>query len=159
MTRRSPPIAARSADNLSPAKIRAVLDTNVVVSAVLTSGGAEAYTLDLAAVRKIQIFATTAILAEYEGVLRRPKFSRISPQLINGALDLIRHVAILVKPTEILAVSADESDNRFLECAEAADADYLVTGNKRHFPARWKRTAVIGARELVELRVDAERSE
>jgi predicted nucleic acid-binding protein len=66
-------------------------------------------------------------------------------------------VAILVNPTRTLAVSGDESDNRFLECAEAADVDYLVTGNKRDFPAQWKRTAVIGARELVEL--DAQRPE
>jgi putative PIN family toxin of toxin-antitoxin system len=110
-------------------------------------------------VRKIQIYATPAILPEYEGVLRRPKFSRISPNVMNGALDLIRRMAILVKPAETLAVSADESDNRLLECAEAADADYLVTGNKRHFPAHWKKTAVIGEREFVELLIDAERSE
>jgi len=138
--------------------IRVVLDTNVVVSAVITRGGAEAHTLDLAAVRKIQIYATPAILTEYEEVLRRSKFIRISPKVIDGALDLIRRVAILVNPTETLTVSSDESDNRFLECAEAADADYLVTGNKRHFPAQWKECMVIGARELVELLIDAERS-
>jgi uncharacterized protein len=139
--------------------IRAVLDTNVIVSAVLTRGGAEAHALDLAAVRKIQIYATPAILTEYEEVLRRSKFSRISPKVMDSALDLIRRMAILVNPTETLAVSADESDNRFVECAEAADADYLVTGNKRHFPAEWKKCMVIGARELVELLIDAERAE
>jgi uncharacterized protein len=135
--------------------IRAVLHTNVIVSAVLTHGGAEAHALDLAAVRKIQIYATPAILTEYEEVLRRSKFSRISPKVMDSALDLIRRAAILVNPT----VSADDSDNRFLECAEAADADYLVTGNKRHFPAQWKKCMVIGARELVELLIDAERAE
>jgi uncharacterized protein len=109
-------------------------------------------------VRKIQIYATPAILTEYEEVLRRSKFSRVSPKVVNGALELIRRVAIL-NPTDTLAVSSDESDNRFLECAEAADADYLVTGNKRHFPAQWKKTVVIGARELVELLIDAERAE
>ena len=36
-------------------------------------------------------------------------------------------------------------------CAEAADADYLVTGNKRHFPARWKKTKVVSAREIIEI--------
>ena len=139
--------------------IRAVLDTNVIVSAVLTRGGAEARVLDLAAVRKIQIYATPAILTEYEEVLGRTKFRRVSPEVIGGALDLIRRVAILVNPTVTLAVSPDESDNRFLECAEAADADCLVTGNRRHFPARWKKTVVMGARELEELLIDAERSE
>jgi len=139
--------------------IRAVLDTNVIVSAVLTRGGAEAHALDLAAVRKIQIYATPAILNEYEEVLRRSKFRRVSPKVADGALELIRRVAIQVNPTETLTVSTDESDNRFLECAEVVDADYLVTGNRRHFPAHWKKCMVIGARELVELLIDAERGE
>jgi putative PIN family toxin of toxin-antitoxin system len=139
--------------------IRVVLDTNVVVSAVLTRGGAEAYALDLAAARKIQLCISAEILAEYEGVLRRAKFSRVSPKAIDAALELIRRVAIVVRPKEKLAVSTDEDDNRFLECAEAAAADYLVTGNKRHFPGQWKECMVIGARELVELLIDAERSE
>lgn len=139
--------------------IRVVLDTNVVVSAVLTRGGAEAHALDLAAARKIQLYVSVAILTEYEAVLRRSKFSRVSPKAIDTALELIQRVAIIVNPKEMLGVSSDESDNRFLECAEAADADYLVTGNKRHFPEQWKRCMVIGARELVELLIDAERSE
>jgi uncharacterized protein len=110
-------------------------------------------------VRKFQIYATPAILTEYDEVLRRSKFRRLSPKVIDGMLALIRRVAILVNPTETLAVSPDETDNRFLECAEAADGDYLVTGNKRHFPEQWKKTVVIGARELVELLIDAERPE
>lgn len=74
--------------------IRAVLDTNVIVSAALTRGGAEAHALDLAAVRKIQICATSAIMTEYEEVLRRPKFSRVSRNVTDAAIDLIRRVAI-----------------------------------------------------------------
>jgi len=45
--------------------------------------------------------------------------------------------------------STHDADNRFLECAEAAGADFLVTGNKRHFPKRWKKTQVVNARELM----------
>jgi uncharacterized protein len=41
--------------------------------------------------------------------------------------------------------------NRFLECAEAASADCLFTGNKRNFPKRWKTTVVVNARELLGL--------
>jgi uncharacterized protein len=36
-----------------------------------------------------------------------------------------------------------------LECAEAGEADFLVTGNKRHFPAHWGKTRVVNARELI----------
>jgi predicted nucleic acid-binding protein len=49
-----------------------------------------------------------------------------------------------------LAVSPDERDNRFLECAESAGADFLVTGNRRHFPKVWKTTRIVSTRELVE---------
>jgi predicted nucleic acid-binding protein len=48
-------------------------------------------------------------------------------------------------------VSPDPDDNKFLECAQAAGADYLVTGNKRHFPKRWGKTKVVNARELLDL--------
>ncbi|MBL8230780.1 MAG: putative toxin-antitoxin system toxin component, PIN family [Bryobacterales bacterium] len=108
--------------------IRVVLDTNVIVSAVLTRGGAEAYALDLAATRKIQRYVSAAILAEYEGVLRRPKFSRVSSKAIDTVLGLIRRVA-------------------------------MGDGNKRYFPEQWKKCLVIGARELVGLLINAERSE
>jgi predicted nucleic acid-binding protein len=42
-----------------------------------------------------------------------------------------------------------DADNRFLECAGAAEAEFLVTGNKRHFPKRWKKTRVVNARGLL----------
>ena len=48
-------------------------------------------------------------------------------------------------------VSLDRDDNIFLECAGEARADYLVTGNKRHFPKFWRSTKVINDRELTEI--------
>jgi predicted nucleic acid-binding protein len=45
--------------------------------------------------------------------------------------------------------STDEADTRFQECAETATADYLVTGNKRHFPKSCKTTEVVNAQELL----------
>jgi len=55
-----------------------------------------------------------------------------------------------VRPQHKLKVASDPDDNRFLECAEASGANYLVTGNKRHFPRQWKQTLVVNARELLE---------
>lgn len=63
----------------------------------------------------------------------------------------VRAVAELFEPTVTLTVAGDDADNRFLECAEAAQAAYLVTGNVRHFPAAWGRTRIITARHLIEL--------
>ena len=130
--------------------IRIVLDTNVVVSAMLNSSRSAADVLRLVLNQHVQLCVSEAFLEEYEGVLRRPKFRR--PALVVSALmKAIRATADKVEPTETLAVSADEADNRFLECAKAAGADYIVTGNQPHFPAILGRTRIINPRQLVEL--------
>ena len=102
--------------------IRLVLDTNVVVSALLNGFGYERYALDLAFNRKVQIAVSDAILSEYEDVLRRPKL-RLTPKLVTRSLRDLRLVARIVHPHRELKISADPGDNRFLECAETARAD------------------------------------
>ena len=77
------------------------------------------------------------VLAEYEDVLRRPRF-KLQPHRIDTALQAIPKVGHLVEPVNTIAISTHEADNRFLECADAAAADYLVTGNTRHFPQAYK---------------------
>jgi putative PIN family toxin of toxin-antitoxin system len=130
-------------------KLRVVLDTNVVVSAHLNAEGYERHVLDLVLAGKLQVAVSAAILEEYEGVLRRPKFG-IAPRQVGRALHLLRTAARMVRPHRRLKVARDPADNRFLECAEASKADYLVTGNKRHFPKQWRQTHVVHARELLE---------
>jgi putative PIN family toxin of toxin-antitoxin system len=129
--------------------IRVVLDTNVVVSAHLNPDGYERSVLDLALSGKLRIFVSEAILTEYESVLRRPKF-RLKPLDVSRSLRLLQAAARVVAPYGQLNAARDPGDNRFLECAEAAKADYLVTGNKRHFPKQWRQTLIVNARELLE---------
>jgi putative PIN family toxin of toxin-antitoxin system len=129
--------------------IRVVLDTNVVVSAHLNSEGYERSVLDLALSGKLRLFVSEAILREYESVLRRPKF-RLKPLSVSRSLRLLRAAARVVAPYGQISVARDPGDNRFLECAEAAKADYLVTGNKRHFPKQWRQTLIVNARDLLE---------
>jgi uncharacterized protein len=129
--------------------IRVVLDTNVVVSAHLNGEGYERHVLDLALAGKLRLAVSEAILEEYEGVLRRPKFG-ISRKQVGHSLGLLRAAARVVRPRRLLKVTRDPSDNHFLECAEAAKADYIVTGNKRHFPTKWRQTQIVNARELLE---------
>jgi predicted nucleic acid-binding protein len=50
-------------------------------------------------------------------------------------------------------------DNVFLECAEAADAHYLITGNLRDFPERWRHTQIVTAREFLEVIAGAQRGQ
>ena len=126
-----------------------MLDTNVVISAHLKNEGFERHALDLVLAGKLQLVASELILAEYAGVLARPKFA-ISRKRLARSMALIRNSAQIVSPSRKLTIANDSADNRFLECAEAARVDYLVTGNKRHFPLRWRQTSVVNARELIE---------
>jgi predicted nucleic acid-binding protein len=75
---------------------------------------------------------------------------------IEAAMASTREVAYLVEPTRTLSISIHESDNRFLECAEAARANYIVTGNRRHFPERHKETKVVNGRQFLDMLAESE---
>ena len=128
--------------------IRVVLDTNVLVSANLSEEGLEALVVSLALNQKIQLHVSEPILQEYERVLRYPRL-KFDPKEVARFLARLRRSSVLVMPTRKVSASPDEADNRFLECAESARADFLVTGNKKHFPKRWKTTEVVNTRELL----------
>ena len=123
--------------------ISVVLDTNVVVSAHVNSEGYERYVLDLVLAGKLALCASAEIFSECEGVLRRKKLG-ISARHANASLRLLR------KAARIVTATADPDDNKFLECAEASRAEFVVTGNKRHVPKKWRETQVVTARELLE---------
>jgi putative PIN family toxin of toxin-antitoxin system len=98
--------------------------------------------------KKVQLCVSEPIFKEYEQVLSYPRL-KFLPNEIDGFLARLRSASILVAPTHTVSASPDGPDNRSLECAEAAGADFLVTGNKRHFPKRWKTTQIVNARELL----------
>lgn len=128
---------------------RVVLDTNVLVSANLKPRGLEAYVASLALTRHTALFVSEPIIAEYEEVLRRPEL-RFVPDEIERFLALVRAAASLVRPERTLAICAHEAGNKFVECAGAANAHFLITGNKRHFPPQWETTRIGNAREFIE---------
>ena len=128
---------------------RIVLDTNVLVSALLSTKGNEFLALRLALSDAFEVGVTTAILNEYREVLERPRF-KISRLKIETLFLELEASARLVRPANAVEASPDEADNRFLECAETIDAEFLITGNKRHFPKTWKGTKVVNAREFLE---------
>lgn len=130
--------------------IRVVLDTNVIVSGLLVSDGLPAAILDLALQGKVRVALSHPIFAEMERVLRRPRFD-FEPRKIGSFLALFKSRAKLVSPTMTPDVCReDPSDNRFLECAEAAKAEFLITGNKSHFPLRYRNTVVVNPAEFWE---------
>ena len=128
--------------------IRVVLDTNVIVSALLRPGGAPAQVFVLAIGDSLQLCVSAAIYAEYEEVISRPRFQR-TDEAIDGTLRAVREKGFWVRPAAGLRVCADPDDNMFLECAQAARADYLVTGNLRHFPPSWEGAQIVTPRRLL----------
>ena len=90
--------------------IRVVIDTNVVVSANLVDEGPSAAILSLAIDKKIRMFVSAAVLAEYEEVLHRPRL-KFDPTHIEASLADIRDTAELVQPTRnIEEIKKDEPD-------------------------------------------------
>jgi putative PIN family toxin of toxin-antitoxin system len=130
--------------------IRVVIDTNVVISAALKPKGIEAALVAAALGGLLEWCASSEILDEYEDVLRRDKFP-FTRRWINQHLIDIRRAVKLVRPSHVVKQSPDEADNRFLECAETVRADFLVTGNTRHFPQEWKATIILRPRAFIGL--------
>jgi len=127
---------------------RVVLDTNVVVSAYLKKDGIERLILNLALSWHLKLLLSADVFAEYKDVLLRPKL-KLPQRLVLDSLALIRSNAHVVRPTRPVRAASDHDDDKFLECAEAAKADFLITGNLRHFPKEWKGTRVLNARQMI----------
>ena len=130
--------------------LRLVVDTNIVVSAALQPEGLQRTVILLAFTRPARLYVSKPILAEYRDVLSRQEL-QIRKGLQQQLLDLIKKRSRSVTPARILRVASDRADSIFLECADAARADYLVTGNLRHFPRFWRKTKIITSREFVGL--------
>jgi uncharacterized protein len=128
--------------------LRLVLDTNIVVSAALKPEGLQRTVLLLAITKPARLYVSTPIFEEYGQVLARPEF-QIRKGFRHQFLQRIATRSRFVSPAHRLQVTADPDDNMFLECADAARADYLITGNARHFPRYWKRTKIITSREFL----------
>lgn len=112
--------------------MRAVLDTNVLVSAALTANGNSRAILGMAFNGTITLFYSPGMLAEYLDVFARPKFLPISENGTSLVRD-IRTIGCLVVPDTSAVALPDESDRLFYDVAVYADA-VLVTGNKKHYP-------------------------
>jgi putative PIN family toxin of toxin-antitoxin system len=130
--------------------LRLVIDTNVVVSAALKPEGLQRTTLLLAITKPARFYVSPPILEEYADVLSRPELA-IRKGARQQLLQLIRNNSHIVTPSRRLEVASDPDDNVFLECADAARADYLITGNQKHFPRFWKKTKIITTREFISL--------
>ena len=129
----------------------AVIDTNVLVSALLSSN-AEAATVQLVA-RMIEgeiiPIYSDEILQEYQEVLHRKKF-KVDPAQIEMLLGAVEKYGFSVVPHSTGAVLPDMKDLAFYEVVmeKREDDAYLVTGNLKHFPVK---PFIITARQMLEI--------
>ena len=112
---------------------RVVLDTNVLVSALMTPSGNPAKVHKMFLAEELTLVYSEEILAEYEDVLFRPRL-RIPTDDADAVLEAIRQCGDLVTPNPSTDSMPDEDDRIFYDAAKCTGA-YLVTGNSRHYPS------------------------
>ena len=110
-----------------------VLDTNVLVSAMLSPGRKAYSILQAVLLGDFQLIFDTRIMQEYDQVLRYKKFGFAKAD-IDALLSLIREYGLEISASPIKNIPFnDESDRKFYEVAKYASA-ILITGNLKHFP-------------------------
>lgn len=117
---------------------RIVLDSNVIISGILF-GGHPGRLLEYALDGSVQCFLSLAILDEIREVLQRPKFG-LSPDQALTLVEEVHELCQIVTPqVRIRAITADPDDNMILECAAAANADVIVSGDSHLLDlGQWK---------------------
>ena len=114
---------------------RWVLDTNVLLSGLISANGPPGRLIDAVLARRLQIAFDDRILHEYKAVLARPKF-QFKPSDVTAFWEILPFQCHLVAmPVECLQAS-DPDDTKFLEVANATESKILVTGNARHYPEK-----------------------
>jgi putative PIN family toxin of toxin-antitoxin system len=108
--------------------LKVVFDTHIFISAFVIPGGKAEAAYSHALRKDFTLYSSVAILTEMVQKLRE-KFGWQQDK-ITPLLKAIAKVAIVIKTEPHLHHLTDEPDNRVLECADAVDADFIVTGDK-----------------------------
>jgi putative PIN family toxin of toxin-antitoxin system len=131
--------------------IRVVADTNVYVSAIVFGGTCEEI-LALTRAGVVELFFSPAIHGELRSVLRHT-FGWPESQ-VREALAEVSALASLIRPSVRLSgILSYDQDHRILECALAAEADFLVTGDKQHLQSlkTFRSITIVSPREFLDL--------
>ena len=118
--------------------LRIVFDSNVIISEFLF-GGPPARLLEHALDNSVQAFTSLSILDEVRDVLQRPKFGLSSDQALTLIEELHDLCEVVTPGRRVRAITADPDDNAILECAQAADAKLIVSGDSHLLDlGQWK---------------------
>ena len=130
--------------------MRIVLDTNVLVSGLLSPFGPPGEIVRLVSSGAVTLCLDARILAEYDAVLARPRFG-FDADSVAALLDYLDFASETGAAEPLAARLPDEDDEPFLEVALSCGADCLVTGNLAHFPAEARAgVAVLSPAQLID---------
>lgn len=131
--------------------MKITLDTNVLVSGLIQPFGPSGQIVRLVASGELTLCHDARILAEYREVLLREKF-RFDPERVEALLEEIRAGGIPITARPLAVRLPDPDDEAFLEIALAGEAQCLVTGNIKHYPAEARQgVEVLSPRSFIEL--------
>lgn len=128
--------------------LKVVIDTNIVVSGLLRPKGAPAAILDSATAKRFRCFISESLLEEYSDVLARD-YLHLDQDRAARFVKAFYDVAILVVPRKKVMAARDPDDNRVIECAFEARADFVVTGNTRDFPLQFHGVRIVIPRDFL----------
>ena len=126
--------------------MKVVLDTNVVVSALLNPNGVPAQIQNLLLTDRLELLYDNRVLDEYWTVLKREKFG-FSKESVDDFLRFIMFNCEFVISSPAKIKFPDEEDRKFYEVFKSGKAKYLITGNKRHYP---RDAGIVSPREFIE---------
>lgn len=109
--------------------LKFVFDTNVLVSALISTMGNPALLLDRAG-KSYTLFISKDILTELEDVISRDKFG-FTEEEVNTIIEAIISFSEVINPgIKLDVIESDPDDNKILECAVACGASYIVSGDR-----------------------------
>ena len=128
---------------------KTVFDTNIYISALIFGGNPERC-LALAEKRAIQLISSYDILKELSATLKN-KFEIPTREIARMITRIERHAMMVSPEKTVRVIKADPSDNSILEAAEAAHADYIVSGDKKHLLSikKFRRTKIVTPAEFL----------
>lgn len=135
-------------------KLKVVIDTNTVISAPLSENGNPAKIFELLLLEEINNSTSQEIIDEIIGVFNRDKIKKkLSVDKINFIIKNFKKFSKLVKPhIKLNVIKEDIDDNKILECAETANANYIVSGDSHILELKnYKNIKIVSPKEFFEV--------
>ncbi len=136
--------------------MRVIIDANVIVSFLLSKGDTVSFIFDSWKNKNFDVLTSSSIFMELNDVIDRavrlPK-GAVDPLNAAAMARRLRKNTIRVPTVSSVQASKDDKDNRYLACAKDGNADYLVTGDKKHLLTlkTFGSTKIVSPKEFVEV--------